>query len=405
MKSERDALAASVQKVDDSVLHGKSAPEFYNSRARGRNGWQHYQRAVALAPGHADRPENPRLRAMLDWVNERGSSSELPANDAAGEWLAASHEISLALADAAACDVLARPFSTSDNWKSTSFAVVPESALWAIASARVELFLAQALHNNSEEEMLRSQSQVARAAEELAILIALSSRRNQPVNLLEGLLALGQAGVATELAVRVSSGQKLTREQLTKLLAAWPTGAPLFGPMLEGELAWMCWLVESEELFTSADGWFMWLPGQTAIEESETGAFVGIRLRREMRKNMLHLQECHAAMIEGAGLATELPKPHETLGMFALDLRQHARRVLQYDVLFRLRKAALELRLMEHDSPLAKQRDKVEEFARLLHGISVNFEGTDCVLAVVPQVFPGLELPEREATVRLRPLP
>jgi hypothetical protein len=166
-------------------------------------------------------------------------------------------------------------------------------------------------------------------------------------------------------------------------------------------------MAESEPLVTSADGWFAWAPTQDNEDTSltqERGIFVGVSLRRAIRTNMQHLQECLGKMLEGESLSA-LPAPHDALSPLAIDARPHALRVLKYEALISLRKTAIELRRLEHEGPLAKQREPVETLARKFHGISVQFEGDDCVLTLVPAQFSGVEFDANERMIRLKPLP
>jgi hypothetical protein len=166
-------------------------------------------------------------------------------------------------------------------------------------------------------------------------------------------------------------------------------------------------MAESEPLITSADGWFAWAPIQNNDETSltqERSAFVGINLRRTIRLNMQHLRECLGRMLEGEQLSG-LPAPLETVGALAFDARPHALKVLKHEALLALRKAAIELRLLEHDGPMEKQRENVDALARKFHGISVQLEGDDWVLSVVAAQFAGAEFDAAERTIRLKPLP
>lgn len=395
LKSERDALAAKMQGVDDTILHGKTPVAYYNAHAKRKNGWPAYQAALNMMPGQPEREEDPRLKAMVDWANEEQAdeATRLPDTGTSTQWVEASDRLAAALENAASADVLARTYQPGGNWLQASISVLPEMYAWKIATLRVELLV--------------QLGRISDAEKELCTLLQLAALRAHPANMIEGLVVLSQSAIATDLAVRLTSRQKLSAETLRKLAATWPKAVPLLAPMFEGELVWMCWMVEGEPLISSADAWFAWLPGQNRDETSltdERGIFVGINLRRAIRKNMQHIQECLATMLEGEQLA-DLPEPHDALSPLAIDVRPHALRVLEHDALFSLRKAAIELRLLELEGPLAKQREKVEAFASKLHGISVKFEGDDCVLSIVPTVFPGVEFEEADATIRLKPLP
>lgn len=394
MKSERDALAATVKKVDDTILHGKTPVEYYNAQAKGRNGWASYQTALDMVPAHTDREEDPRLKAITDWMNESSTEDRtLPEKGTSQEWVAATEGLAAALADAANADVLAREYRDGSNWLDASIRVLPEMYAWKLASLRVEL--------------LFQLGRVADGERELCNLVRLSSLRAHPTNMIEGLVAFSQSAIATDLAVRISSRHRFSAESLRRLTASWPKAMPLLRPMFEGELIWMCWMAESEPLVTSADGWFAWAPVQTNEDTSltqERGIFVGVSLRRAIRKNMQHLQECLGRMLEGENLSA-LPAPHDALSPLAIDARPQALRVMKQEALLSMRKAAMELRLLELEAPLATQRGKVEALARKFHGISVTFEGEYCVLEIVPAQFGSVEFDAGESTLRLKPLP
>lgn len=393
IKSERDALAATMENVDDTILHGKTPAEYYNAHAKGRNGWPSYRGALKLVEAQGESEIDARLRDMITWQDEHANKSQAaapPARDVVSAWLAASEGVKLGFESAADCDVIAREYRLDGAWGQVALAVMLEMSAWKIAVARVELLFAQGRQADAEHE--------------LATLLTVSRLRNQPGSLIEGLLTLGLGNLATDLAVRMSSTHRLDRETLAKLAANWPAAVPLLARMLEGELVYMCWLAETEPTLTSADGWFAWFPRRQSDEFSEHGPFAGIHMRRDIRKNMQHLQECLAAMLEGEQMH-KFPAPHDMLSQFALDVRPQARRVIEHDVLFRMRKAAIDLRLLEHDGPWAQQRDKIEAFARNLHGISVSLEGDACVLSIVAAQFPGTEIKPEDATIRLKPLP
>lgn len=394
LKFERDALAATVQKVDDAILHGKTPVAYYNAHATGRNGWAAYQSALDMMPAHTDRKDDPRLKVIVDWMNESASDDRaLPDKETSKSWIAAMEPMAVALAEAASADVLVREYRDGSNWLDASIRVLPEMYAWKLASLRVEL--------------LFQVGRVADGERELGNLVRLSSLRAHPTSMIEGLVAFSQSAIATDLAVRISSRHRLSAETLGKLAASWPKAMALLAPMFEGELVWMCWMAESEPLVTSADGWFAWAPTQDNEDTSltqERGIFVGVSLRRAIRTNMQHLQECLGKMLEGESLSA-LPAPHDALSPLAIDARPHALRVLKYEALLSLRRAAIELRLLEHEGPLGKQREQVETVARKFHGISVQFEGDDCVLTLVPAQFSGVEFDANERMIRLKPLP
>ncbi len=395
LKSERDALAETIQQVDDTILRGKTPVEHYNAQVKGRNGWAAYQAALDIMPGHSEREDDPRLKAMIDWINESSADdpARLPDQAKSREWIEATEKMAAPLAEASSADVLVREYRRGSGWLEASIRVLPEVYAWKLASLRIELLL--------------QQGRVADAERELCNLVRLASLRTHPTNMIEGLVALSHAAVATDLAVRVSARHKLSIETLRKLIESWPKAMATLAPMFEGELVWMCWMAESEPLITSADGWFAWVPTQNSEETSltqERGAFVGIHLRRAIRKNMQHLRQCLGKMLEGEGLS-ELPAPSDLLSPLAFDARPQAMRVLKHEALLSLRRAAIELRLLEYDGPLARQHEQVELATRKFHGVSLRFEGEDCVLAIVAGQFAGAEFDATESTLRLKPLP
>lgn len=389
---ERASLQAEIDRVDGAILHGKTPVAYFNAKAQARNGWAHWQAAVHSLDTEAD----ARLSEINDWHATHAGQSSPPLPDRATclRWLEATEPLARHLREAASAEVIARTYGASETWQSVALHALQEVGAARTAALRVEMLIEVGRADQAEEELLA--------------LSNLCCLRHVPHSMVEAMVALGLGNSESEIAVRVAGKRRLSRSTLEVLIARWPKAVPMLIPMLEGELVWMVWMAQTEALITSADGAFAWAPPQEPESiyslTRERGVFVGINLRRALRSNMRHLSECLSRLIEGEA-PHKLPTPHDATSPLATDVRDVALRVVRIDAVLALRKTAMELRLLELDGPLARQRQQVEEFVAKRHGIAVAFEGEECVLSITQAQFPGASFDASESTIRLAPLP
>lgn len=400
IETERSGLQQAVDSAGASLLNGRTPREFYIQRAKGDNGWSHYETAVGLVRpdgvgegvyllklGASEYEVSPS--GLLRWYSDsRPSDSDDPNSEPAvkapppsvedmNAWLKATDAIAEQMRQASRHEFIARRFDAQAGSGSVAVAVLPSFDLVRVAAARAELLFMLGKPDLAEAELLCAAN--------------MAMRLSFPCSLIELMVQMAQRQIVFDAAVEFARKGILSLSTLDALAEIKPHPGSNFLSAIEGETAWLVWLSSEPGGYLEPDQWFGWLRGETKNTMGGEGLndatwASGITFRRQMRLAISNSLENLDWLLTGGGDWRKAPQT--PVSMFTIEIApRYLASQLEDCKLARLR-LVLALRAMEKRSgPLSEHRQEAEEVAKRFLPVGLAWEGKDAMLSLPYYLF------------------